>query len=130
MTMPTDDQRQRAEWDLLLLDIEQRRKQSRWETPRAVAMILLALAANHQRASRPTNRRASRSAGGRARGAEMTFDASDPVTKREPQIRSRANLLGVKRFVTIWWPRHRHQALEGGAQNRQPGAVAGPRRQT
>jgi hypothetical protein len=52
MTMPTDDQRQRAQWDLLLLDIEHRteqiratRRQSRWETPRGVAMVALALAA-------------------------------------------------------------------------------------
>jgi hypothetical protein len=52
MTIPTDDQRQRAQWDLLLLDIEHRteqiratRRQSRWETPRAVAMVALALAA-------------------------------------------------------------------------------------
>jgi hypothetical protein len=42
---PTPEQRQRAEWDLLLADLEYRRNQSRWEMPKAVAMIVLAAAA-------------------------------------------------------------------------------------
>jgi hypothetical protein len=57
--LPTEEQKQRAEWDLLLADLEDRAKQSRlldadlryrarqsfWETPRAIAMIVLAFAA-------------------------------------------------------------------------------------
>jgi hypothetical protein len=49
---PSAEQQQRAKWDLLLGDIELRaeqlrhiRKQARWETPKAIAMIALALAA-------------------------------------------------------------------------------------
>jgi hypothetical protein len=44
-TLPTDEQRQRAEWDLLLRDLELRAKQNRWESPRAIAMLVLAFAA-------------------------------------------------------------------------------------
>lgn len=43
--IPSEEQRQRAEWDLLLADLEYRRIQSRWETPRAIAMLALAAAA-------------------------------------------------------------------------------------
>jgi hypothetical protein len=50
--LPNTEQEQRAKWDLLLSDIEYRQaqlrliyRQSRWETPRAIAMMALALAA-------------------------------------------------------------------------------------
>jgi hypothetical protein len=42
-TLPTEAQRQRAAWDLLLTDIELKRTQSRWESPRALALVLIAV---------------------------------------------------------------------------------------
>jgi hypothetical protein len=48
MTLPSDEQKQRAKWDLLLTDLEYRQQQlriSKWETPKAIAMIALAVAA-------------------------------------------------------------------------------------
>jgi hypothetical protein len=35
--LPSAEQQQRAKWDLLLLDIESRRRQARWEAPKALA---------------------------------------------------------------------------------------------
>jgi hypothetical protein len=48
--LPSEEQRQRAEWDRLLLDIEHRIEQVRqikvfWETPWGFTMIVLAFAA-------------------------------------------------------------------------------------
>jgi hypothetical protein len=42
---PTPEEQERAKWALLQAQIDQVRRQARWETPRAVAMIALALAA-------------------------------------------------------------------------------------
>jgi hypothetical protein len=43
--LPTAEQQQRAEWDLLLADLRYRRRQSFWESPKALAMLALAFAA-------------------------------------------------------------------------------------
>jgi len=45
MNIPSPDDRERAKWALLQAQIDQARRQARWETPKAVAMIALALAA-------------------------------------------------------------------------------------
>ena len=45
MTIPSQADQERAKWALLHAQIEQLRRQARWETPKAVAMIALALAA-------------------------------------------------------------------------------------
>jgi hypothetical protein len=42
---PTPEEQERAKWALLQAQIDQVRRQARWETPRAVAMIALALTA-------------------------------------------------------------------------------------
>jgi hypothetical protein len=43
--LPSDAQQQRAKWDLLLADLRYRSRQNFWETPRGIAMLLLAFAA-------------------------------------------------------------------------------------
>ena len=49
MTMPSDEQRQRAQWDLLLLDIEQQTEQvrqlKRYEPARLMIQAITAAAA-------------------------------------------------------------------------------------
>jgi hypothetical protein len=45
MSAPSQQERDRAAWEHLHLQIEYLRRQSRWEAPKAVAMIALALAA-------------------------------------------------------------------------------------
>ena len=42
---PTDQEKEQAAWSLLQAQIELTRRQGRWETPRALAMIILAVAA-------------------------------------------------------------------------------------
>ena len=43
--LPTPEQQQRAEWDLLLEDLQYRAAQNRWESRKAIAMLALAFAA-------------------------------------------------------------------------------------
>ena len=45
MDKPTGQEKEQAAWALLQAQIELARRQGRWETPRALAMIVLALAA-------------------------------------------------------------------------------------
>jgi hypothetical protein len=45
MSMPSETDQDLAKWALLQAQIDQVRRQARWETPKAVAMIALALAA-------------------------------------------------------------------------------------
>jgi hypothetical protein len=42
---PTDEEKEQASWALLQAQIDLARRQGRWETPRALAMIVLAVAA-------------------------------------------------------------------------------------
>lgn len=43
--IPSTEDQERAKWTLLQAQIEQSRRQAKWETPKAVAMIALALVA-------------------------------------------------------------------------------------
>jgi hypothetical protein len=43
--LPTHEQRERADWDLLLEDLRYRAAQNRWESRKAIALIALAFAA-------------------------------------------------------------------------------------
>jgi len=43
--LPTPEQREQAQWDLLLEDLRYRSAQNRWESRKAIAMIALAFAA-------------------------------------------------------------------------------------
>lgn len=45
MPLPTSEDEQRAKWDLLLLDVELRHQQNRWETWRFVLQAMTAGAA-------------------------------------------------------------------------------------
>lgn len=42
---PTDEDQERAKWALLQSQIRQANNQAKWETPKAVAMMAIALAA-------------------------------------------------------------------------------------